>query len=355
MVHKCDVCLVYFKTTAERAEHKLERHKVRLTCKICDKYFRTVKTLDSHNSAHHSGRDKRKKFSRGDEDDACDDDAGVTKKRKIQDDKQQPFECGFCDKRFTSPEGLYRHKLFHGNSSAIYSILPSNTSIILCVRGIKCAGPDGSLVHKCHGCFGYFATTEERDAHMLAAHKDKLTCDICNKLFHRVRARQNHYSYHHGDRNKEKNFEWAKCGENSIIYGRAQFFRISIWARLQANHVAIKNFWTHNLSLIASRSLLIIVMMPKTAFPKQQVENIQREGNNILILFWKKTPSNWIILNQIERIENHSAVIMKMATLVILLMTVWAKSCLVSENTYWNMKRHLRARSAAGLTFQKAV
>lgn len=60
---------------------------------------------------------------------------------------------------------------------------------------------------------------------MLAAHKDKLTCEICNKLFHRVRARQNHYSYHHGDRNKEKHFEWAKCGENT---------RGSIQTRLQS-------------------------------------------------------------------------------------------------------------------------
>lgn len=130
MVHKCDVCPIYFKTTAERAEHKLERHKVRLTCKICDKYFRTVKTLDSHNAAHHSGRDKRKKLSRAEEDDVCEEDAGMdstsgstTKKRKIQDDKQQTFECEYCDKRFLSSEGLYRHKLFHGNTHPIYSNL----------------------------------------------------------------------------------------------------------------------------------------------------------------------------------------------------------------------------------------
>lgn len=35
---------------------------------------------------------------------------------------------------------------------------------------------------------------------MLDAHKDKLSCTICDKTFHSVKATQSHISYHHGRR-----------------------------------------------------------------------------------------------------------------------------------------------------------
>lgn len=208
LVHKCDLCSLYFPTTELRAAHKIERHKERLTCKICDKFFRTLKTLESHNVAHHTGRIKRKPVACDDEDIASEnenDRAGGSsvKKSKIQDEKQ-PFKCSIagCDKRFSLNEYLYRHKLLHGNSSN--SLIFFSNVIAMCL--LNWPGPDGSLVHKCQCCHKYFASTEERDTHMLDAHKDKLSCTICDKTFHSVKATQSHYSYHHGRRDKSGEF-----------------------------------------------------------------------------------------------------------------------------------------------------
>lgn len=133
MVYKCDACTIYFKTTDERDEHKIKKHKDRLTCKICDKIFRTLKTLDNHKAVHH----KKKKTIRDVGDTVGDSkvpndktNTSLPKKRRVRKNKNQPFGCDYCVERFPSSEALCEHKLLHGNPPDSF-IFFSNILLIL--------------------------------------------------------------------------------------------------------------------------------------------------------------------------------------------------------------------------------
>lgn len=73
-------------------------------------------------------------------------------------------------------------------------------------------GPDGSLVYKCDCCPIHFKTLKKRDNHHMTAHKEKLTCKICNKLFRRYNTMLEHVKNHKRSGPK-KQFVCAKCGE----------------------------------------------------------------------------------------------------------------------------------------------
>lgn len=73
---------------------------------------------------------------------------------------------------------------------------------------IKCSGPDGSLVHACDCCNTYFASAGERDAHHADVHKEKLTCNVCDKYFPKYETLVGHLRNHA----KRKYFICAKCG-----------------------------------------------------------------------------------------------------------------------------------------------
>lgn len=57
LVHRCNVCLVYFETKEERDTHWESIHKKeKKFCEICRKPFRDIKTLYSHKRAHENGQ-----------------------------------------------------------------------------------------------------------------------------------------------------------------------------------------------------------------------------------------------------------------------------------------------------------
>lgn len=58
-------------------------------------------------------------------------------------------------------------------------------------------GPDGSRVHRCDCCPIYFQTAAERIAHTKTPHKDRLTCEFCNRSFINARALNGHRRVYH--------------------------------------------------------------------------------------------------------------------------------------------------------------
>lgn len=61
-MHRCDCCLIYFRSTEERDTHKTTAHAYdeKIRCEICDKSFRNMRALCSHNRAQHGENDKDK-------------------------------------------------------------------------------------------------------------------------------------------------------------------------------------------------------------------------------------------------------------------------------------------------------
>lgn len=108
LLHKCDLCPIYFETTEKRAAHKFDEHKEKLTCKICDRYFRTLKTLESHNVANH--RNDIKIVS------ANPTRNPTKRKEKLAAVKaENRHECPHCDQSYASTMDLDSHLTEHGN------------------------------------------------------------------------------------------------------------------------------------------------------------------------------------------------------------------------------------------------
>lgn len=94
LLHKCDCCSLYFKTTEERDEHTTTEHNEKIVCEICDKTFRSLKSLQWHNYALHKERE--------------DDDNPEKPQRKAE------FKCKYCGKAYRLKKGLDIHVAEHG-------------------------------------------------------------------------------------------------------------------------------------------------------------------------------------------------------------------------------------------------
>lgn len=109
-------------------------------------------------------------------------------------------------------------------------------------------GSDGSLVHKCICCYTYFRTKADRNEHVRVAHKHRVTCKICNKVFRNVDSLYSHKQFSHEKRTKRTlNYFCAKCGK---CVGQCRFELIAEtsltsieWIRFQAHHSQTKHIW----------------------------------------------------------------------------------------------------------------
>lgn len=62
LVHRCDCCTIYFKTTEERDAHSQTAHKEKAVCKICNQTFRSLFRLQQHDRSFHAeGKPKIKR------------------------------------------------------------------------------------------------------------------------------------------------------------------------------------------------------------------------------------------------------------------------------------------------------
>lgn len=62
LVHRCECCPIYFKTTDERDEHHIAVHKMELSCNICNKFCTKLNNLYKHQRYCLTGPEKRSNF-----------------------------------------------------------------------------------------------------------------------------------------------------------------------------------------------------------------------------------------------------------------------------------------------------
>lgn len=118
LLHKCDCCPIHFKTAVDRTTHMAAAHKEKLTCKICDRSFRSRKALNGHIGARHKGP-KKGTYSQRSEDESDhhgiignDHASGVISR----DRREKKFECKYCGKKYICPTGFDKHIVEHGKS-----------------------------------------------------------------------------------------------------------------------------------------------------------------------------------------------------------------------------------------------
>lgn len=90
LIHKCDCCPNYFRTTEERDAHTTTEHNDTVICDICEKPFRSSKSLQWHNYICHRER--------------------VPTQRK----KVAEFKCKYCGRKYYMKKGLDIHIAEHG-------------------------------------------------------------------------------------------------------------------------------------------------------------------------------------------------------------------------------------------------
>lgn len=135
-------------------------------------------------------------------------------------------------------------------------------------------GPDGSLVYRCgFSCGLFFGTRVERGSHEFAAHKDKLTCNICGKSHKRASALYTCQRIHRHGPTPKGSFMCIKCGKFGFIFSRwcFQFYaKKIIW--FQASLFQPVRIWkimknlTADVYLFTSAIYVEIISHPNTRY-----------------------------------------------------------------------------------------
>ncbi|XP_049284210.1 zinc finger protein 665-like isoform X1 [Anopheles funestus] len=147
---------------------------------------------------------------------------------------ERRYRCNYCDQKYVNPTCLKKHILKHG--------------------------PDGRLMCKCSCCDEYFMTQEEAHQHALDQHRDRLECEVCQKLFKKPEQVLRHTRYSHSTERKARNkymcsqcskkfpskialsdHERAECGKSPIYPCDKCDKRFSSFSSLKMHHTVHEN------------------------------------------------------------------------------------------------------------------
>lgn len=119
LVHPCNCCLKFFKTAQERDVHKEAEHKEKLSCKMCDRSFGNLRSLQGHNRARHRGPDCNLLHRC----DCCFEYFKTVQERDVhrEVDHRDELTCKKCNRNFVNLRSLEIHNraLHKGNLSEV--------------------------------------------------------------------------------------------------------------------------------------------------------------------------------------------------------------------------------------------
>uniref|UniRef100_A0A1B0DMU1 C2H2-type domain-containing protein n=1 Tax=Phlebotomus papatasi TaxID=29031 RepID=A0A1B0DMU1_PHLPP len=100
--------------------------------------------------------------------------------------RDRKWECQYCKRVYANQSSLSRH--------------------------IKCHGPNGELLTKCRVCKLFFENDEKLKEHRQEVHKEKITCNICNKSYSGEHNLKTHMALRHSSSNSRPKCTYL-CGK----------------------------------------------------------------------------------------------------------------------------------------------
>uniref|UniRef100_A0A6P7GPK9 Zinc finger protein 585B-like isoform X1 n=2 Tax=Diabrotica virgifera virgifera TaxID=50390 RepID=A0A6P7GPK9_DIAVI len=105
--------------------------------------------------------------------------ARCTRKKLMMQDKQDPFECKQCDKKFLYKNMLVRHIKDHESRRYICNLCSKSYNRIKCFKNHIC-----TVKHECKHCGKVFKYRSNLCRHVQGAHEGKrYICALCNKSY----------------------------------------------------------------------------------------------------------------------------------------------------------------------------
>ncbi|GAB0088979.1 uncharacterized protein DMENIID0001_034480 [Sergentomyia squamirostris] len=192
---KCRVCKEYFQDHDKEKEHRLLKHKDKITCKDCNKMYRDENHLQVHIRNCHS----------------------------IVPVKKNQHLCGRCGKSFTSKTAMLDHERSDCGKSPIYQCN-------VCKKFYHSAGSlkthrnihDNVLPNLCKYCGKGFRTQGQLKVHERIHTGEKpFACTYCPKAFSHRESLLTHLSLHTGF----KRFMCSGCGQRFTCISNLQAHR----------------------------------------------------------------------------------------------------------------------------------
>ena len=218
-VYQCDVCLENFQSWKDVMKHHKVEHtaKKHFPCPECGKFFTSKGGWRAHNSVMHNKFTERSLTCKFCGEVFLRSPRYTSHLEKCQ--KEYTFHCEICDKYFRSWDSLDTHKLVEHSSEEVLTQLKCSTCEE--VFGSKNAREKHEECHKnpnnqCNECQKWFLSPEACEKHKRShgpyPSRTEMTCQYCNKTFVHRKAFMTHLELHRDTKLSQK-FECQICGK----------------------------------------------------------------------------------------------------------------------------------------------